>query len=1622
MSKDPLEISSALAIQEKERMERQERLEALAIYVSPLPWFNIDLLNKLYINIFEKYFKNDLEDCVQDSFETRSITCADFIRSTDVRRIDYNAFELDKNKRKILRKKIDNDKKVILEIGRFMIAYSESNHHHFLSPKYREVLNIEGLIIIDPSSAASEISSHISKQLNKNLDGIKMAETAEYYLNIINKKSRDAGIKELKKYLEGKKEWAKGNKDKALEKFTAMQDGSKSNMKTITVKLPKGVRDEIQANFEKQNKEAIIDKVGNGICLVHVNKNKFGNGILLNGGYLLTANHLIKSVKEANNARISFKNKTGDLDSTFEEDGKLDPSSFFLTRTLTHLDFTIVKINSNSIPALSNIPVPILSDKKIASGKKVNAIQITPAKTFKSGEGSIMEISKTRLYHGILLDRGSSGSPVFDNEGKLLAMTVSSNRSEGGARVEAIRIDQIKAELNDAGMDINNLEAKVKSSDLHCILVGNNEYKANTIYSLRGAINDARRMRHFIQSNLNYACLKFIQDATKGEIIEAFEKIGKKLNDGDTLLFYYAGYGGKEFGHFEKQTKFIATSDTFSNQKETNRLSHFELQYLYKQCFDKEVQIVSILDCGYKANSRQETNETSYYRSLQEVLSRRPQESMIYDKKFRPGEVFDYNLISIIVAEEDEDVLERITGGIFMDRFLKIQSGLNLNLPLTKKTKLTSKLKRGEVSLHELERDYNAHNLQTLETKQSMTIFSYSNDSLETIIFKKQFLFGKQLVERRIEVAKENDVLDLSNMNLKEIPESLFEIDHLRDINLGNNKIASGYSRLLVRDNENIPWNRALRRLNKIVALNVEDNPIKEIEELALLLLICKNVKYSDAELSIEGKEFLLDLKKVRPLLFKKFSLKHSQTFSKFLETIPLEINIDIIKIVQDEKASIEQVLEFFRTVLDLYKDLQKKKRKEVVQMIKNIYVPQPDAIIPTELKEQLELIKNLVDDDTDRAILEFEKVHINYKSPITLSALNNLKSEYEILADRFENYYINVNAYNRGKTKINNSILALIGEFQRIFNNNNNNNNSEIKKDWVKISIRNKMREGQNKLKRFVFSTTTGDSTEVEAEHFIDSSVVNSYIQNISRNNRWEREDAQTLFELLIPNEFKERFKNKENILLVVDRETAAYPWEMLQESSPNAKPLSIGTGFIRQLAIDHSRKVIKRANNNRALVIADPQTNGFLAQLPGALEEGKQLHQLLRDRGYKSTSLFNSNASEIITALYRESYSIIHLAGHGAYNANSPHESGIIIGKDQFLTVFQIQQLKVVPDLVFVNCEYSGFTDSNDKRSYQKQNGLAANIGSQLIQIGVKAVITIGGHIEDRAAALFAYKFHDHMLNGYTFGDATKNARDGIYKEYQKETNSWGVYQCYGDPFFSLKGDSSISEVPESLEINLKNESSQSLKESEENEVSDLDTNYGRIKNQINKVLCIAVDPDRTLQSNIEEFIDDLGSYGGAEVGDIEFYSTEVFTSKSLIEALNEPPSIIHFFADIEDGISLRDNSEDPNSPNSPSIQALGNIFGMFSNKIKCVIIHAYDSKKLATSILKHVPFVITCESEHPNDSDIFFSMEFYKGLKRDLDISQAYEFATRSLERNSSNIKEETPILYSKENYYG
>lgn len=296
---------------------------------------------------------------------------------------------------------------------------------------------------------------------------------------------------------------------------------------------------------------------------------------------------------------------------------------------------------------------------------------------------------------------------------------------------------------------------------------------------------------------------------------------------------------------------------------------------------------------------------------------------------------------------------------------------------------------------------------------------------------------------------------------------------------------------------------------------------------------------------------------------------------------------------------------------------------------------------------------------------------------------------------------------------------------------------------------------------------------------------------QNITRmlvseavgNSFFDAGVSGALFELLIPNDIKSAASLVPNVVLNLDRAAARIPWEILADrSTPDNKPFSVRAGLLRQLKARDYRVDPRSAELRTAFVVGD--TASGLRELKGAQEEAEAVEKVLSG-SFTVTALPRPRPLALITELFARPYRIIHIAAHGIYNAGRPEESGVVLDHVQkmYLTACQIQQMRTVPDFVFINCCHLGTIDVEPRPHL-----LAASVAEALINIGVKAVVAAGWAVDDRAAVTFASALYGAMLQKQLpFGEAVREARQEVFTRHPS-TNTWAAYQCYGNPGFML------------------------------------------------------------------------------------------------------------------------------------------------------------------------------------------------------------------------------------------
>ena len=238
------------------------------------------------------------------------------------------------------------------------------------------------------------------------------------------------------------------------------------------------------------------------------------------------------------------------------------------------------------------------------------------------------------------------------------------------------------------------------------------------------------------------------------------------------------------------------------------------------------------------------------------------------------------------------------------------------------------------------------------------------------------------------------------------------------------------------------------------------------------------------------------------------------------------------------------------------------------------------------------------------------------------------------------------------------------------------------------------------------------------------------------------------------------------------------------------DVRPWAVRTRMLRKLRTATFRAVPADARRgDGALVIGEPQTDKTkYPPLPGAREEARVVGEIL---GVEA--LLGGDTIVVVNAILDKPRRFLHVAGHGDFLADGT--GGIVLGDGAVFGPREIEALRVVPELAFINCCFLGqigseSTQSEIAHSSQLETPLgarraefAANVAQQLIQMGVRCVVAAGWAVDDEPAKLFATTFYRALMDRRTFAEAVGAAREKTWKDHP-ESNTWAAYQCYGDP----------------------------------------------------------------------------------------------------------------------------------------------------------------------------------------------------------------------------------------------
>ncbi len=332
---------------------------------------------------------------------------------------------------------------------------------------------------------------------------------------------------------------------------------------------------------------------------------------------------------------------------------------------------------------------------------------------------------------------------------------------------------------------------------------------------------------------------------------------------------------------------------------------------------------------------------------------------------------------------------------------------------------------------------------------------------------------------------------------------------------------------------------------------------------------------------------------------------------------------------------------------------------------------------------------------------------------------------------------------------------------------------------------------------------------TEIRAQQ-TQAPLLRELVAHASNDRSCDPQIGRTLFRLLVPMEMEPFLAGTTEMLLEVDAGTAGIPWEILDadgRGGGDPRPWAIRTRLLRKLRTAEFRPAVVDANTDaQVLVIGEPLCDATrYARLDGARSEARCVVERLGapnalDAGAVQALIADddvqpsgADARTVVNTLLSRDWRVVHIAGHGE-PATDTDPRGVVLSNGTFLGPREIHNMRVVPELVFVNCCHLAARSAQQLLTDERVDGydrarFACGIAEELIRIGVRCVIAAGWAVEDRPAQVFATTFYDALLQGRRFMDAVAAAREAAWNE---GGNTWAAYQCYGDPDWTLlRGD---------------------------------------------------------------------------------------------------------------------------------------------------------------------------------------------------------------------------------------
>jgi CHAT domain-containing protein len=147
------------------------------------------------------------------------------------------------------------------------------------------------------------------------------------------------------------------------------------------------------------------------------------------------------------------------------------------------------------------------------------------------------------------------------------------------------------------------------------------------------------------------------------------------------------------------------------------------------------------------------------------------------------------------------------------------------------------------------------------------------------------------------------------------------------------------------------------------------------------------------------------------------------------------------------------------------------------------------------------------------------------------------------------------------------------------------------------------------------------------------------------------------------------------------------------------------------------------------------------------------------------------NDAATDIVTNNLQKSFSTFHFTGHGAYNARTPSDSGLVL-TDGLLTAKDISQLDLSSYklIVLASCETALTGNEGINTEY-------VGLASAFLKAGAANVLSTLWPVDEISSAWLMIRFYQFLLTGDTPSMALRQAQHWLQARTWQQLADWIV-----------------------------------------------------------------------------------------------------------------------------------------------------------------------------------------------------------------------------------------------------